>query len=409
MKDLRKDFPILSRLVRGKPLVYFDNAATTQKPRQVLEALIGFYENHNANIHRGVHTLSDEATQLVEESRTKAASFIRAPKPSQVIFTRNATEAINLVAHSWGRKFLAAQDEILLTEMEHHSNLVPWQMLAQEKGVRLRFIPVTAEGTLDMDTASRLVSPKTKLVAFTAASNALGTLNPVERLISLAKQAGAKTLVDASQWTPHLPTDVSRWDCDFLAFSAHKMLGPTGIGVLYGREELLDAMPPFLGGGDMIQRVFLERFTPNVLPHKFEAGTPNIADAVAFGAALDYLSAVGLMAVREHEKALTRRALEIFRAEPEVAVYGPADVEARGGVVSFNIEGLHPHDVGTSFDLDGIAIRAGHHCCQPLMMRLKVAGTARASFYLYNTLAEVEKLGPALRKTREFFKKTTAV
>ena len=407
-KRLREDFPILCRRVHDKPLVYFDNAATTQKPRQVIAALTEFYENHNANIHRGVHTLSDEATQMVEDSRRKVAFFIKAPKPETIIFTRNATESINLVAQAWGRKFLQKGDEILLTEMEHHSNLVPWQMLAEEKGLRLRFIPVTPDGTLDMSAASRLANTKTKLVAFTAASNALGTLNPVEKIIALAKKTGAKSLVDASQWVPHLPTDVSRWDCDFLAFSAHKMLGPTGIGILYGREELLEEMNPFLGGGDMIQKVYLERFTPNVLPHKFEAGTPNIADAVAFGAALDYLSKIGLEALREHEILLTRKALDLFKAFPEATVYGPREISSRGGVISFNIEGLHPHDVGTSFDLDGVAIRAGHHCCQPLMSKMGVSGTARASFYLYNTPDELETLALSLKKTIAFFKPLAA-
>ena len=406
---IRADFPILARKVHGKPLVYFDNAATTQKPRAVISALTDFYENHNANVHRGVHTLSDEATQMVEDSRLKVARFINAPKPECVIFTRNATESINLVAHAWGRKFLKAGDEILLTEMEHHSNLVPWQMLAQEKGVTLRFIPLTPEGELDLKAAAGLVSSKTKLLAFTAMSNALGTINPVEKLIALAKAAGAKSLVDGAQWVPHLPTDVVQWDCDFLVFSAHKMLGPTGIGVLYGKPELLEGMDPFLGGGDMISKVALERSTYNVLPHKFEAGTPNIADAAAFGAAIDYLNAVGLPAIREHELALTKRALEIVKAEPRAVVYGPADASKRGGVVSFNVEGLHPHDVGTAFDLEGVAIRAGHHCCQPLMSKMKMGGTARASFYLYNTLSEVESLGAVLEKTVKFFFKPAGV
>ncbi len=400
---LREDFPILKRLVRGKPLVYLDNAATTQKPRQVISALASFYERHNANVHRGVHTLSDEATQLVEDSRRKTAAFIGAPKPQTVIFTRNATESINLVAHAWGRKFLKAGDEILLTELEHHSNLVPWQMLAAEKGVSLRFIPMREDGTLDLERAQALLSPKTKLLAFTAASNALGTLNDVPALVRLARGAGAKVLVDGAQWVPHLAVDVRAWDCDFLAFSAHKMLGPTGIGVLYGKEDLLEAMNPFLGGGDMIQQVRLEGFTANVLPYKFEAGTPNIADAAAFGAALDYLGAVGLAAVREHEAALVRKAFEVLESVPRLTIYGPRDVSRRGGVVSFNFDGLHAHDVGTALDLEGIAVRVGHHCCQPLMAKLGVPGTARASFYLYNTEEEVEALGRALRKTADFF------
>ncbi|HVA66919.1 MAG TPA: cysteine desulfurase [Elusimicrobiota bacterium] len=409
VRKIREDFPILGRTVHGKPLVYLDNAATTQKPRPVIAALTDFYEKHNANVHRGVHTLSDEATALMDAARQKTAQFVGAPKPETVVFTRNATEAINLVSHSWGRKFISAGDEIVLTEMEHHSNIVPWQMLAKEKGARLRFIPVTEDGRLDMAAAQSLFTPKTKLLAFTAASNALGTLNPVHELIALAKSRGAKTLVDAAQWVPHYPTDVARWDCDFLAFSAHKMLGPTGVGVLYAKEELLESMDPFLGGGDMIERVSWEGFTPNVPPYKFEAGTPNIAGAAAFGAALDYLRGVGFSALREHEAALTKRTLEIFAEFPSATVYGPRDPAARGGIVSFNIEGVHPHDVGTAFDLEGVAVRAGHHCCQPLMSRMKVGGTARASFYLYNTLDEVETLGRALAKTAAFFKKPAGV
>ena len=407
-KKIREDFPILRRRVHGKPLVYLDNAATTQKPRQVIAALTDFYENHNANVHRGVHTLSDEATQLVEDSRKKVAAFINAPKPETVIFTRNATESINLVAHAWGRKSLSAGDEILLTEMEHHSNIVPWQLLAEEKGVKLGFIPVRPDGTLDLEQAARLITPKTKLLAFTAASNALGTLNAVEKLLALAKAAGAKTLVDGAQWVPHLETDVTRWDCDFLVFSAHKMLGPTGIGVLYGKEALLESMDPFLGGGDMISQVSLERSTYNVLPYKFEAGTPNIAGAVAFGAALDYLSRLGMDAVRAHELELTAAALKIFSEQEGVPVYGPKDLAQRGGVVSFNIDGIHAHDIGTAFDLEGVAVRAGHHCCQPLWAKLKAAGSARASFYVYNTLEEVSELGRVLRKTAAFFGKPAA-
>ncbi len=409
VRRIREDFPILSRTVHGKPLVYLDNAATTQKPRQVVAALAEFYERHNANVHRGVHTLSDEATALMDAARRKTAEFLHAPKPETVVFTRNTTESINLVAHSWGRKFVSAGDEILLTEMEHHSNLVPWQMLAKEKGARLRFIPVTEDGRLDLAAAPGLITAKTKLVAFTAASNALGTLNPVPGLIALAKSRGARTLVDAAQWTPHYPTDVASWDCDFLVFSAHKMMGPTGLGVLYAKEELLEAMDPFLGGGDMIERVSWEGFTPNVVPYKFEAGTPNIAAAAAFSAALDYLSRAGFAALHEHEAALTKRALEIFAEFPAATVYGPKEPGARGGIVSFNIEGVHPHDVGTAFDLEGVAVRAGHHCCQPLMGRLKVGGTARASFYLYNTMNEVEALGGALAKTAAFFKRPAGV
>ncbi|NNN04314.1 MAG: cysteine desulfurase [Elusimicrobia bacterium] len=401
---IRADFPILKRLVRGKPLAYLDNAATTQKPRQVIEALVDFYERHNANVHRGVHTLSEEATNMVEASRAKTAKFIGAAKPETVIFTRNATESINLVAHGWARKFLRAGDEIVLTEMEHHSNMVPWQMLAKEKGVVLKFVPVEPDGTLDLDKVRATVAPKTKLFAFTAVSNALGTVNPVEAMIKIGKSVGATVLVDACQWAPHRTLDVSKWGADFVVFSAHKMLGPTGIGVLWGREDLLHAMDPFLGGGDMISRVTLEGATWNELPYKFEAGTPNIADAVAFGPALDYLSAVGLDAIREHEDELAAKAVALLEASPSVFVLGPKDPALRSGVVSFNISGLHPHDVGTIFDLEGVAVRVGHHCCQPLMHKLQCGGTARASFYLYNDQSDVEALGRALKRTLDFFK-----
>lgn len=401
---IRADFPILKRLIRGKPLAYLDNAASTQKPRQVIDALVDFYENHNANVHRGVHTLSEEATNMAEASRAKVAAFIGAPKPETVIFTRNATESINLVAHGWARKFLKAGDEILATEMEHHSNMVPWQMLAAERGVALRFVRVEPDGTLDLERVRAAMTPKTKLFAFTAQSNALGTVNPVLELIKIGKAAGATVLVDACQWAPHRPIDVKAWGADFVAFSAHKMLGPTGVGVLWGREELLEAMDPFLGGGDMIQRVTLEKATWNVLPYKFEAGTPNFADQAAFGPALDYLSAVGLEAIKTHENALSAKALALLEAEPTVRVLGPKDPAKRSGVISFNVAGLHPHDVGTAFDLEGVAVRVGHHCCQPLMNKLQCGGTVRASFYLYNDESDVEALGRALKRTMDFFK-----
>jgi len=404
VRRVREDFPILKRLVRGKPLVYLDNAATTQKPRQVIEALVDFYERHNANVHRGVHTLSEEATNMVEASRAKTAKFIGAPKPETVIFTRNATESINLVAHGWGRKFLKAGDEVVLTEMEHHSNIVPWQLLAKEKGVVIKYVPVEPDGTLDLEKVRATVTPRTKLFSFVAISNALGTVNPVADMIRIGKSVDATVLVDACQWAPHRPLDVKAWGADFVAFSAHKMLGPTGIGVLWGREELLNAMDPFLGGGDMISRVTLEGATWNELPYKFEAGTPNIADAVAFGLALDYLSALGLDAVRRHEDRLAEKAVALLESAPSVFVLGPKDSALRSGVVSFNIAGLHPHDVGTSFDLEGVAVRVGHHCCQPLMHKLQCGGTARASFYLYNDESDVEALGRALKRTLDFFK-----
>jgi cysteine desulfurase/selenocysteine lyase len=401
---IRADFPILKRLVRGKPLVYLDNAATTQKPRQVIEALVDFYENRNANVHRGVHSLSEESTNMVEASRAKTAKFIGSSKPETVIFTRNATESINLVAHAWGRKFLKAGDEVVLTEMEHHSNIVPWQMLAKEKGIVLKYVPVELDGTFDIEKVKTVVGPKTKLFSFIAISNALGTVNPVAEMIKIGKSVGATVLVDACQWAPHRKLDVQAWGADFVAFSAHKMLGPTGIGVLWGREDLLLAMDPFLGGGDMISRVTLEGATWNELPYKFEAGTPNIADAVAFGPALDYLSAVGLDAIQAHEEALAAKAVKLLEAEPSVFVLGPKDPAKRSGVVSFNIAGLHPHDVGTTFDLEGVAVRVGHHCCQPLMHKLQCGGTARASFYLYNDESDVEALGRALKRTLDFFR-----
>ncbi len=399
---IRRDFPILSRRVRGRPLVYLDNAATSQKPRQVIEAISSYYEKSNANVHRGVHFLSEEATVLMDAARAKTAAFLNSPSPDSVVFTRNATESINLAAHAWGRKFLKSGDEILLTEMEHHSNLVPWQILAAEKGVKLKFIPVRPDGTLDMEEASRQAGPRTRLVSFTALSNALGTVNPVPELIALARRSGARALVDASQWAPHRPIDVQAWDCDFMALSGHKMLGPTGIGVLYGKRDLLEAMDPFLGGGDMIRQVFLDRSTYNDVPYKFEAGTPNIEGAVGFAAALDYILNVGFEDMARHEEALMERAMAAL-PQKGVEIYGPRRPGLRSCVISFNIDGVHPHDVSTALDLEGVAVRAGHHCCQPLMSKLRVPGTARASFYLYNTLDEVDALVHAVSKTLRFF------
>lgn len=402
-RRLRQDFPILKRLVRGKPLVYLDNAATTQKPQSVIDALSSFYSTNNANVHRGVHSLSEESTNMAEAVRAKLAAFVGAPKPETLIFTRNATESLNLIAHSWARKFLKKGDLVLSTEMEHHSNIVPWQMLAADRGVRVKYVPVLPDGTLDMDAAKALLAEGPKLFTFTALSNAIGTVNPVLELIKLGKAAGATVSVDACQWAPHRPMDLKTWGADFVSFSAHKMLGPTGIGVLWGREDLLEKMDPFLGGGDMISRVTLEGATWNELPYKFEAGTPNYADQVAFGPALDYLSAVGLDDIREHEDRLAAKAKAMLE-EHGVTVLGPSDPAKRSGVVSFNVPGLHPHDVGTIFDLEGVAVRVGHHCCQPLMHKLQCGGTARASFYLYNDDSEVEALGRALKRTLDFFK-----
>ncbi|MBI5595054.1 MAG: cysteine desulfurase [Elusimicrobia bacterium] len=400
----RADFPVFNRRVKGKPLVYLDSAATSQKPWSVIKALTAYYERQNANIHRGVHTLAEEGERAIEESRAKAARFVNAPKPENMVFVRNTTEAVNLVAHGWARKHLKAGDEVLVTELEHHSNLVPWQLLARDKGVRLRQIPVDDQGRIDLEAARKAVTPKTRLVAFTAMSNALGTLSPVKELVDLAHRSGALALVDGAQWVPHLKTDVQAWGCDFLAFSGHKMLAPAGVGFLYGKAELLESMDPFLGGGGMIQEVWFDRSTWNTVPHRFEAGTPSLGDYAAFGAAVDYLEACGLDALRAHEEALTGKLLGVLGAEAGVTVYGPLDPKLRGGVVSFNIEGVHPHDVGQIFDSEGVAIRVGHHCCQPLMRRLQTGGTARASVYLYNTEEDVEVFARALKKVKGFFK-----
>ena len=400
---LRADFPILNRQVHGKPLVYLDNAATSQKPRQVIQALVDYYEGYNANIHRGVHALAEEATERYEAVRRKTARFIGADRPECVVFTRNTTESINLVAYTWGRQQIGPGDEIVLTEMEHHSNIVPWQLLAQEKGARLRYAEIRADGTLDLDQVAGLIGPRTRLVTLTHMSNVLGTINPVGEIARLARAQGAVVLVDGAQSVPHLPVSVGELDCDFLAFSSHKMLGPTGVGVLWGRRELLESMPPFLGGGEMIATVTRERTTFNELPWKFEAGTPNIADVIGFGAALDYLEQVGMERVREHERELVAYALEALGDQPDVTIYGPRDPARRGGVVAFSVGDVHPHDLGAVLDYEGVAVRAGHHCCQVLMQKLDLPGTARASFYLYNTQEEVDMLVRSLDRVRQVF------
>jgi cysteine desulfurase/selenocysteine lyase len=401
--SIRKDFPIMTREVRpGVPLVYLDSTATTQKPRPVLEAMEAFYRTNNANINRGVHTLAEEATAMYEQARQNVANFIHAASADEIIFTRNTTESINLVAYSWARANLKAGDLIILTEMEHHSNLVPWIMLSSERGVTLEFIPVTSDGLLDLESYRRLLERNPKLVAFTGMSNVLGTINPVAEMVSLAHAAGAITLVDGAQSVPHLPVDVKALGMDFLAFSSHKLLGPTGIGALYGRTELLQAMPPFLGGGDMIKTVHLRSFTPNDIPHKFEAGTPAIAEAVGFGAAVQYLTRLGMEAVAAHEREMVSYALERLEEIPGVKVFGPT-AEKKGGVASFTLEGVHPHDIAQILDRDGIAVRAGHHCAQPLHEKYGITATARASFYVYSLKEEVDALVKGIYKVKEIF------
>jgi cysteine desulfurase/selenocysteine lyase len=402
-EKIRKDFPILERMIDGKRLVYLDSAASSQKPQVVIDALTNYYQNYNANIHRGVHTLSEEATDAYEKSRAKLATFINAPDQKEVILTRNATEAINLVAQSWGRSNLVEGDEILLSPLEHHSNLVPWQMLAKEKGVHLKFVKLTDDGLIDLDSVKQSLTPRTKMLAITQMSNVLGTIVPLVEICKLARENGTKTLIDGAQGVPHLPTDVQNIGCDFLVFSLHKMCGPTGVGVLWGKAELLEAMPPFLGGGDMISSVWRDRFTANQLPWKFEAGTPNIADVIASGVAVDYLSQLGMENIRAHEIELTEYALKRFAELDDVTVYGSKDSQQKGGVISFNLKGLHPHDVGQIVNEDGVAIRVGHHCCQPLMRDMDLMGTARASFYIYTTKDEIDLLINSLNRVKKVF------
>ena len=398
VEEIRRDFPILERRINYKKLVYLDSAATSQKPRQVLHALSEYYEEHNANIHRGVHRLAEEATAAYEGARGKVARFLGAPDTTGLIFTRGTTESINLVAYARGRKTLREGDEILLTEAEHHSNLVPWQLAAQATGAKLRFIPIREDGTLDMEEAVRLIGPRTKLVGCIHASNVLATINPVRKLAELAHEAGALMLVDGAQSAPHLPVDVEALGCDFFACSGHKMLGPTGVGVLWGRTEILENMDPFLGGGEMIREVQLDHSTYNDLPYKFEAGTMNIAQAVGLGAAVDYLNDLGMENVREHERRLGEYAYRRLSELEGVTIYGPK--EGRTGLVSFSLPDVHPHDISQLLNEEGVAIRSGHHCAQPLMRRLGVTATARASFYLYNTEEEVDALVEALERAR---------
>ena len=402
--NIRADFPILSRQVKpGVEVVYLDSTATTQKPIQVIRSMNEYYQQTNANIHRGIHVLAEEATAMYEDARVKIAEFINAPSARQVIFTRNTTESINLVAQTWGRENLQTGDVVILTEMEHHSNLVPWQILAAERNLVLEFIPVTADGLLDQEEYRRLLELSPGLVAFTQMSNVLGTINPAKEMIQLAHSSGATVLVDGAQSVPHFPVDVQDLNADFLVFSAHKMCGPTGVGVLYGRKDLLEAMPPFLGGGDMIKRVELRSFTPNSIPHKFEAGTPAIAEAIGFGAAIDYLQNVGMEDIAAQEQVVVGYALERLEEVPGVKVYGP-QAKDRGGVTAFTLDGVHAHDVAQILDGDGIAVRAGHHCAMPLHDILNVPATTRASFYLYNSIEEIDKLIEAIYKVKKIFR-----
>ncbi|HYY46838.1 MAG TPA: cysteine desulfurase [Candidatus Angelobacter sp.] len=401
-QSIRNDFPILGRRVNGKPLVYLDSAATSQKPASVIDVMDDYYRRYNANPHRGVYAISEEATAAYESARQRVATFINAASPKEVIFTRNTTEAINLVRYSWGRANIKAGDRILLTEMEHHSNLVPWQLLAQEVGAHLEFLCIDDDGFLLLDQLERKLDG-VRLLAITHQSNTLGTINPIKAIASVAHRAGALVLVDGAQAVPHMAVDIQDLGVDFYAFSGHKMCGPTGVGVLWARRSLLEAMPPFLGGGDMIKRVKLTEASWNDLPWKFEAGTPSVAEGIGLGAAVDYLSQFGMDAVRAHERTLVDYAMEKLQDVPGITLYGPKDSELHGGAVSFTLPNIHPHDLATLVDREGIAVRAGHHCTQPLMDRLGVAATTRASFYIYNRADEVDQLVSGIQKAIKVF------
>ena len=401
---LRTDFPILRREINGHPLVYLDSASSSQKPDVVIDAVADYYREYNANVHRGIYTIGEEATAAYELARTRTARFINAPDSHEVVFTRNATEAINLVAYAWGRRNIGRSDTIVLTEMEHHANLVPWQLLVQEKDGDLEFIPITDDGLLRLEVFEVLLRLKPKLVAFTHVSNTLGTINPVREMTEMAHAAGALVLVDGAQAVPHLPVDVQELGCDFYAFSGHKMLAPMGSGALWGRRELLEAMPPFLAGGEMIREVHLRRSDFNDIPWKFEAGTPAVGDAIGLGVAAEYLGAIGMAAVREHERELVAYALQtLARAVPGIELYGPADPDLRGGVIPFNLPGIHPHDVAQVLDRFGVAVRAGHHCTMPLHERLDLAATARASFSVYTTPGDIDALTAGLLEVQRVF------
>jgi cysteine desulfurase/selenocysteine lyase len=398
---IREDFPILRQEVRGHPLIYLDSAASSQKPRCVIEALQYYYEHDNANVHRGLHELSSRATEGYEGAREKVARYLGATSAEEIVFTRGTTESINLVVNAWGGKFLKEGDVVLLTEMEHHSNIVPWQMLAERIGIKVRYLPVREEGTLQLEELDQWLTPEVKIFAFTHISNSLGTINPVQELCRAARKVGAISLVDAAQSAGHLPVNVQEIGCDFLAFSGHKMCGPTGIGALYGRRELLTAMPPWHGGGEMISSVTFEGATFKDAPHKFEAGTPNIAGAIGLGAAIDYIEKIGRAEIFAHDEALVTYAVERMAELPGIRTFGPSG--KRGGLVSFMMESAHPHDVTTFADRYGLALRGGHHCNQPLMRKFRLPGTTRASFYFYNTRAEVDRMMEILKEIQRFF------
>ncbi|TMC55898.1 MAG: cysteine desulfurase [Chloroflexi bacterium] len=403
VRQVRADFPILQRMVHGVPLIYLDSAATSQKPEAVIRVMDEYYRQHNANVHRGIHVLSEEATEAYEGARKRVAKFINAASWREVIFVRNTTEALNLVVYAWGRANIKQGDVILITGMEHHSNIVPWQLLAAEKNARLDYIEVASDGTLRLEQLDAKLTEQVKVFAFTAMSNVLGTINPTAELVRRAHAVGAVAVVDAAQSVPHMSVDVQALDCDFMAFSGHKMCGPTGSGVLYGKKALLEAMPPFMGGGDMIKSVTLTQSKWNDLPWKFEAGTPSIAEGIGLGAAVDYLTSIGMDRVRAHEKELVGYGIDRLAEVDDLTLYGPADPDIRGGVLTFNLKDIHAHDLSTLLDQDGIAIRAGHHCAQPLMEHLCVAATARASLYLYNDAREIDQLVVSLRKAAKVF------
>ena len=404
LEKIRKDFPILNEKVNGKDLVYLDNAATSQKPKEVIDSLVSYYEKYNSNVHRGVHALSIKATDEFEKSRIKIQKFINAKNSNEIIFTRNASESLNLIAYSWGNDNIKSDDEIFITPFEHHSNIVPWQMLCKEKGAILKYLPLNNNGDIDIDKFSKEISKKTKLVSVTHMSNVLGTVLPLEEIIDLAKKYNAVTVVDACQSVPHMPVDVQKIDSDFLCFSGHKMLGPTGIGVLHGKEEILNKMTPFLYGGDMISEVTYEESKWNELPYKFEAGTPNIADSIALGVACEYLVKVGMKNIWKHEMELGEYTVSQISKLDNFKILGNKSKELRGGVVSFVHETIHPHDIGSLLDGYGIAIRTGHHCAMPLVRSYGVVAASRASFYLYNNKEEVDKLVEGLKLVEDYFK-----